>query len=57
MTLRGGSNNLGVVFSLPVAVPEPSSMMLGGVSLSVLWFLARRRTNRHRVRARGAVLG
>ena len=34
MTLRGGSNNLGVVFSLPVAVPEPSSFLLLGAVLS-----------------------
>ena len=41
MTAIGGSSNLGVVFSFPVAVPEPSSLLLVGAAGS-LAFLRRR---------------
>ena len=36
MTPAGGSSNLGVVFSLPIAVPEPSSLLLLGSGLVAL---------------------
>ena len=38
MTNAGGSNNLGIVFSFPASVPEPSSLMLvaAGTSLALL---------------------
>ena len=36
MTVAGGSNNLGTIFSFPIAVPEPSSLVLAGAAAAVL---------------------
>ena len=43
MTVQGGSLNRGVIFSLPVAVPEPSSfLLLGGGAIGILAVRRRR---------------
>jgi uncharacterized repeat protein (TIGR03803 family) len=44
MTNAGGSSNLGVVFSFPIAVPEPGSLALvGATAAGAAWVIRRKR--------------
>jgi uncharacterized repeat protein (TIGR03803 family) len=44
MTVAGGGSNDGVVYSFPVSVPEPSSLLLTSAAAAGLAYLARRRS-------------
>ncbi len=52
MTAGGGSINRGVIFSLPIAVPEPSSLVLaaGGSLILLVGWRSKRKVSRFRAR-------
>jgi uncharacterized repeat protein (TIGR03803 family) len=52
MTSAGGSSNLGVVFSFPVSVPEPSSLLLTAAAAAAAYLRWRATRNRSTVTAR-----